>query len=77
MNKCYKIFFSKIVLYNYKSKFNGILIFIIEKVSFKIGMVVGSVGGVLVLIIIVLIFGIVFYKCYICICKIGNYLIIF
>lgn len=66
-------FFSKTVSYDYKSKFNGILIFITEKESFKTGMVAGSVGGALVLITIVLILGIVLHKRYTCICKIGNH----
>lgn len=66
-------FFSKTVSYNYKSKFNGILIFITEKASSKTGMVAGSVGGALVLVTIILILGIVLHRRYTCICKIGNH----
>lgn len=68
-----KLFFNKTVSCNYKSKFDRILIFIIEKASSKTGMVAGSVGGALVLITIVLILGIVVHRRYTCICNIGNH----
>lgn len=66
-------FFNKTVSCNYKSKFDRIFIFIIEKASSKTGIVAGSVGGALVLITIVLILGIVLHRRYTYICNIGNH----
>lgn len=48
--------------------------FFVEVASSQTEVVAGSVGGVLVLAIIVLILGIIVQRRYSCICNIGNYL---
>lgn len=55
-----------------QSKFNKIVIFFAEIASSQTGIVAGSVGGALVLVMTVLILGIVVHRRYTCICNIGN-----
>lgn len=55
-----------------QSKFNKIVTFFAEIASSQTGIVAGSVGGALVLVMTVLILGSVVHRRYTCICNIGN-----